>query len=439
MHFGIQNIAFIIVLAVAIYFFARSVGKIRRNIKLGRPADRTDNAEERWTMMAMVALGQTKMVKRRTVAGIFHVLIYVGFILINIEVAEILIDGIFGTHRLFAAPLGMVYDVALHFFEILSILVIISCLVFLWRRNVNVVPRLKGLTGWPKRDGNYILLIELALMFALLVMGAAEANLDNREAGPWLISGMLAPIFSDVSQANLLLIERVAWWVHIVGILLFLNYLPISKHFHIILAFPNVWYARLSPQGKFNNLESVKKEVSLMMDPDADPFAAPAEGEAEAVPERFGAKDVTDLSWVHLMNAYACTECGRCTASCPAHITGKKLSPRKIMMDTRDRLAEVGKNIDANGGEFKDDGKTLLDDYITREELWACTTCNACVEACPVNIDPLGIIMDMRRYLVMEESSASQQINGMMTNVENNGAPWAYPAADRGKWMDEMN
>lgn len=435
-HFGIQNVIFLIVLGVAVYFFSRSFGKIWRNIKLGRDINRSNNKAERWQVMGRVALGQTKMVKRRYVAGFFHVVIYLGFILINIEVAEILIDGIFGTHRIFRAPLGPVYDVAIGFFEILAVLVIIACLVFLWRRNVSVVPRFRELKGWPKKDGNYILIIELVLMIALLVLGAAEANLEGGNGDGWLISSMLAPIFSAVSQENLMVIERVAWWFHIVGILLFLNYLPISKHFHIIMAFPNVWYSNLEPQGKFKNPDNVKKEVELMMDPNADPFAADAGGEDEGEPERFGAKDVQDLNWVQLMNAYSCTECGRCTASCPAHETGKKLSPRKIMMDTRDRLEEVGKNIDANGGEFKDDNKSLLDDFITREEIWACTTCNACVEACPVNIDPLSIIMDIRRYLVMEESAANPQLNTMMTNVENNGAPWAYPAADRANWIN---
>lgn len=437
MHFDIQNIIFILVLAVAIFFFARSFRKIWRNIKLGRDINRSDNPGERWALMGKVALGQSKMVKRRVLAGFFHVLIYVGFILINIEILEIIIDGVFGTHRLFAEPLGFVYDAAISFFEVLAVMVIIACVVFLWRRNISGPSRVKDLRGWPKKDGNYILLIEIALMMALLVLGAAEANIEDATAGPWVISGLLAPVFSGLSQESLIIVERVAWWVHIVGILLFLNYLPISKHFHIIMAFPNVWYSKLTPKGQFNNLDSVKSEVEKMMDPNADPFAAPAEGE-EAAPDRFGAKDVQDLSWVQLMNAYSCTECGRCTASCPANLTGKKLSPRKIMMDTRDRLEEVGKNIDANSGEYKDDGKSLLDDFITREELWACTTCNACVEACPVNIDPLSIIMDMRRYLVMEESSASQQINAMMTNVENNGAPWAYPAADRGNWINEM-
>lgn len=436
MHFGIQNIIFILVLGVAIFIFAKKFGRIWRNIKLGRDINRSDRKGERWGVMARVALGQTKMVKRKTIAGFFHVLIYAGFILINIEILEIIIDGIFGTHRLFAQPLGALYNTAINFFEVLAVLVIISCLVFLWRRNVKVVPRFKELKGWAKTDGNNILIIELVLMIALLVLGAAEANMDNAKAGPWLVSGMLAPLFANVSQENLIIIERVAWWAHIVGIFAFLNYLPYSKHFHIIMAFPNVWYSKLEDKGRFTNLESVKKEVEMMMDPNADPYATPAEGDTP--PERFGAKDVTDLNWVQLLNSYSCTECGRCTAVCPANLTGKKLSPRKIMMDTRDRIEEVGLRLDKGTSTDEGDGKTLLDDYITREELWACTTCNACTEACPVNIDPLSIIVDMRRYLVMEESAANQQINMMMTNIENNGAPWAYPQADRGNWTNEL-
>lgn len=437
MHFGIQNIIFIILLVAAFVLFGRSFKKIWRNIKLGKDINRSDRSGERWALMTRVAFGQSKMVKRRAVAGFFHVLIYAGFVLINIEILEILIDGIFGTHRIFAEPLGPVYDAAINFFEVLAVLVIIACLVFLWRRNVKVVPRFKDLVGWPKKDGNYILIIELTLMCALLILGATEANIDGNTKGPWVISGMLAPLFSGMSQESLHVLERVAWWGHIVGILAFLNYLPFSKHFHIMLAFPNVWYSKLEPKGQFTNMESVKKEVELMMDPNADPFAAPPEADANAAPERFGAKDVMDLNWVQLMNSYSCTECGRCTASCPANITGKKLSPRKIMMDTRDRLEEVGKNIDANNGEFQDDGKSLIDDYVSREEIWACTTCNACAEACPVTIDPMSIIVEMRRYLVMEESAANQSLNAMMTNVENNGAPWAYPAADRGNWINE--
>ncbi len=436
MHFGIQNIFFMAVLGVAIFLFAKGWGKIWRNIQLGQDIDRKDRPGERWSLMAKVALGQSKMVKRKTIAGFFHVIVYAGFLLINIEVLEILIDGIFGTHRVLAEPLGGLYDVAISFFEILGVLVIIACVVFLIRRNVLKVPRFNELKGWAKNDGNNILIIEIVLMTALLVINASEANMQDAKYGPWVISSMMAPWFEGFSQSTLVIIERTAWWLHILGILAFLNYLRYSKHLHIILAFPNVWFSKLGPRGKLNNMPSVKKEVEMMMDPNADPYAAPSEGES-AAPSRFGVKDVTDLNWVNLLNAYTCTECGRCTDSCPANITGKKLSPRKIMMDTRDRLEEVGKNIDANGGEFKDDGRSLLDDFITREELWACTTCNACTEACPVEIDPLSIIVEMRRYLVMEESSASQQINGMMTNVENNGAPWAYPQADRGNWMNE--
>lgn len=434
MHFGIQNIIFLLIFSGAVFLFSRKFASIWRNIKLGKDKNRSDNPKERWALMARVALGQSKMVKRKKLAGFFHVVVYAGFILINIEVLEIVVDGLLGSHRIFAAPLGAIYDTAINFFEVLAVLVIIACLIFLWRRNVVTVDRFKELNGWAKKDGNNILIIEIVLMTALLLLGAAEANMENGN-GPWVVSGLIAPIFENVSQANLHLIERIAWWAHIVGIFAFLNYLPYSKHFHVILAFPNVWYSNLEEKGKFTNLESVKKEVEMMMDPAADPYAAPP---ADAPPpERFGAKDVTDLNWVQLMNAYACTECGRCTSACPANITGKKLSPRKIMMDTRDRLEEVGKNIDSNKGEFKEDDHFLLDNFITREELWACTSCNACVEACPINIDPLSIIVDMRRYLVMEESSADQAINGMMTNIENNGAPWAYPQADRGNWKDE--
>lgn len=435
LNFGIQNVLFVLALGTAIYFFSKSFGKVWRNINLGRKINRSDRPKERWNLMAKVALGQGKMVKRRAVAGFFHVLIYAGFLLINIEVLEIFIDGLLGTHRIFMQPLGPVYDAAIHFFETLAVLVLIACVVFLWRRNVVVVDRFKELKGWAKKDGNNILVIEIVLMLALLFLGAAEANIEGNGVDGWIVSSQLAPLLAGLDQATLHLVERGAWWFHLVGILLFLNYLPYSKHFHIIMAFPNVWHAKLEPSGQFNNLESVKKEVELMMDPNADPFAAPAEGEASE-PERFGAKDVQDLHRIQLMNAYSCTECGRCTDSCPANQTGKKLSPRKIMMDTRDRLEEVSANIDKNGS-FQDDGKSLLDDYISREELWACTTCNACTEACPVNIDPMSIIVDMRRYLVMEESAANQQLNAMMTNIENNAAPWAYAQADRANWINE--
>ena len=435
-HFGLANIIFILSLAVAGYFFGKNFSKIWRNINLGKDINRSDRPKERWSLMAKVALGQSKMVKRKKVAGFFHVLIYLGFILINIEVLEIIIDGIFGTHRIFMPILGSLYNIAISFFEFLAVLVLLACVVFLYRRNVNTVDRFKELKGWSKKDGNNILFIEIVLMLALLFLGAAEANIEGNGVEGWLVSSQLAPLLAGLDQSSLHIFERVAWWFHIVGILLFLNYLPFSKHFHVIMAFPNVWHSKLEPAGQFTNMESVKKEVEMMMDPSADPFAAPDPNAPVEEPSRFGAKDVMDLNRIQLMNAYSCTECGRCTDSCPANQTGKKLSPRKIMMDTRDRLEEVSANIDKNG-EFQEDGRSLLDDFITREELWACTTCNACTEACPVAIDPMSIIVEMRRYLVMEESAANPSLNTMMTNIENNAAPWAYAQADRANWINE--
>ncbi len=436
MHFGISNLVFIACLAVAGWYFWRNVSKIKRNINLGRDIDRTDNPGERWKTMLKVAFGQSKM-QARPIPGALHFIVYAGFLLINIEVAEILIDGIFGTHRILAGPLGGLYTAAINFFEVLAVLVVIACVAFLIRRNVMNIERFHKpeMKGWPFKDANLILIIEIVLMMALLKMNAVEANFDNPVAGPFAVSQYLAPVFAGYSQAALHIFERVFWWFHILGILFFLNYLPYSKHFHIILAFPNTWYSKLEPKGQFENLESVTNEVKMMMDPSADPYAAPP-ADAPA-PERFGAKDVQDLNWVNIMNAYSCTECGRCTSECPANMTGKKLSPRKIMMDTRDRAEEIGAIIDANNGSFVDDGKSLLDNYITREELWACTSCNACTQACPVNIDPLSIIVQMRNYLVMEESAAPQELNLMMTNVENNGAPWQFAQADRLNWKDE--
>lgn len=427
--------AFIAALAFAVITFSRSVQRIRRNIQLGRPIDRSDRQNERWALMARIAMGQSKMVVR-PVAGFFHILIYVGFILINIEVLEIVLDGLTGSHRLFAAPLGNFYNLVIGFFEVLALGVITACVVFLWRRNVLKLDRFHKaeMKGWPTKDANLILYIELVLMFALLLMNAVEANFEEGGAGPFLVSQWLSPLFASMSQSALHLLERTFWWLHILGILAFLNYLPYSKHFHIILSFPNVWYAKLEPKGEMGNMAAVKAEVEKMMDPTADPYAAPAEDAPE--PARFGAKDVMDLHRVQLMNAYACTECGRCTSSCPANQTGKKLSPRKIMMNVRDRLEEVGSVIDRKG-QWEDDGRSLLDDFISREELWACTSCNACVEACPVAIDPLSIILDMRRYLVMEESAAPQELNLMMTNVENNGAPWQFAQADRLNWAQD--
>ena len=437
----LDNIFFALLLAIGIGFFAINVKKLIRNIKLGHDVDRSDNASDRWKNMTMVALGQSKMVKR-PVAGFLHIIVYVGFVIINIEVIEIIIDGLFGTHRVLSF-MGGFYDVLIGSFEILAFLVLITVIIFWIRRNVTKLGRFASsdLDGKPRNDANYILYFEVVLMSLFLLMNAADFHLQNlgighyNQAGSFPISQFIAPMFNGMSEGLVVIIERAAWWLHIAGILVFLNYLYFSKHLHILLAFPNTYFADLNAKGKLNNLESVTNEVKLMMDPSADPFAAPAN--PDAVPAKFGASDVQDLNWVQLLNAYSCTECGRCTSSCPANQTGKKLSPRKIMMDTRDRLEEVGRNIDLNKGVFVDDGKSLLNDYITPEELWACTTCNACVEECPINISPLSIIIDMRRYLVMEQSAAPMELNNMMSNIENNGAPWPYNQMDRLNWVNE--
>ena len=434
----LPNILFALALTAGIGFFVMNIRKISRNIKLGKDVNRTDRKADRWKNMAMIALGQSKMVKR-PFSGFLHVIVYVGFIIINIEVLEIVIDGLLGTHRVFKGIIGdSFYAFLIGTFEILAALVFVAVILFWTRRNVANIKRFlsKEMKGWPKNDGNYILYFEMVLMTLFIVMNATDAPFQEAGIGN-PISQFVAPLFDSFSADTLHLIERTAWWIHILGILVFLNYLYYSKHLHILLAFPNTYFANLNPKGQFNNLEAVTNEVKLMMDPDADPYAMPEEGAEETVPEKFGASDVSDLNWVQLLNAYTCTECGRCTSACPANLTGKKLSPRKIMMDTRDRLEEVGRNIDANKGSFVDDGKQLLNDYISPEELWACTSCNACVEECPVNIDPLSIIMDMRRYLVMEQSAAPQELNMMMTNVENNGAPWQYNQQDRLNWAKE--
>lgn len=431
----LPNILFATLLGSAVFWFSKNVGKIRRNILLGRDIDRTDNAPKRRANMFRVAFGQSKM-QARPIAGILHFIIYASFLIINIEVLEIVIDGIFGTHRFFASFLFGAYDVVISFFEILAVATIVTAIIFWWRRNVGKLDRFHKpeMQGWPFKDANVILYIEVALMFALLNMNAVEENFSGSQHS-FLISHIIAPLWSGLSAENLHITERFFWWIHIAGILAFLNYLPFSKHFHIILAFPNTYYANLESKGKFANNAAVTKEVRMMMDPSADPFAAPAP-DAEATPEKFGAKDANDLSWINLLNAYTCTECGRCTSECPANLTGKKLSPRKIMMDTRDRIDEIGKNIEANG-QFVDDNKSLLGDYISKEELWACTSCNACVQACPIDIDPLNIIMQLRNFATMEESSAPAELNAMMTNVENNGAPWPFSQMDRANWINE--
>jgi heterodisulfide reductase subunit C len=434
----LPNLLFALALIAGMGFFLMNIKKVLRNIKLGKDVNRTDKKPERLKNMMMIALGQSKMIKR-PLSGFLHIIVYVGFIIINIEVLEIIIDGLFGTHRVFQEPLGNeLYGFLIGTFEVLATLVFVAVVIFWLRRNVSNIKRFlsKEMKGWPKNDGNNILYFEMVLMSLFLIMNATDTTFQEAGVGN-VISQFIMPLFDGFSPEIMHTIERSAWWFHILGILVFLNYLFYSKHLHILLAFPNTYFANLNLKGQFTNLESVTNEVKLMMDPDADPYATPAEGAEETVPEKFGASDVADLNWVQLLNAYTCTECGRCTSVCPASLTGKELSPRKIMMDTRDRLEEVGRNIDINKGTFVDDGKQLLNDYISPEELWACTSCNACVEECPVNIDPLSIIMDMRRYLVMEESAAPQELNMMMTNIENNGAPWQYNQQDRLNWADE--
>ena len=438
---GISNILFLLLLTGAIGLFFRNAKKIYRNIFLGKELFRGEKKATRWKILFLIALGQKKMFSR-PIPAILHLFVYVGFILINIEVLEMFIDGAFGTHR-FMSILNMngvnFYNFLIGFFEILAFLVTLGCTIFLIRRNIIRVKRLrmKDLDGWPKTDANLILISEILLMSALFVMNAADQTLQQMgsehyfSAGNFPISKLITPLLTGMSESSLILIERICWWFHIIGILGFLNYLVISKHLHILLAFPNVFYSNLKPKGEFTNLQSVTNEVKAMLDPS---FTPPPSNPDQ--PMRFGAKDVFDLSWKQLLDSYSCTECGRCTSSCPANITGKLLSPRKIMMDTRDRLEEVGKNIDHNG-KFVDDGKALLGNHISAEELWACTSCNACVQECPINIDPLSIIIELRRFTVMEQTAAPQSLNSMNTNIENNGAPWQYSPADRLNWANE--
>ena len=428
----LPNILFGLLLTFGIGFFVRNIQKIRRNIRLGIEVYVAGSSKQRWINMTKIALGQSKMVSR-PLSGFLHLIVYLGFIIINIEVLEIVIDGLFGTHRIFAPIMGPFYGILIGIFETLALLVFVAVVVFWLRRNVMRLKRFMSseMKGWPKQDANLIIYFEMVLMGLFITMNATDVEFQALNSGN-IISGFVLPLFEGLPMHA---IERTAWWLHIAGILIFLNYLYYSKHLHILLAFPNTYFGSLKPQGQIENLEAVTKEVKLMMDPDADPYTL-SDDTAE-VADKFGASDIFDLNRVQLLNAYTCTECGRCTSECPANQTGKKLSPRKIMMDTRDRLEAVGKNIDTNNGSFNPDGKQLLGDYISTEEIWACTSCNACVETCPVSINPLSIIMDMRRYLVMEQSSAPLELNTMMSNIENNGAPWPYNQMDRLNWNNE--
>ncbi|MGH2642817.1 MAG: 4Fe-4S dicluster domain-containing protein [Chitinophagaceae bacterium] len=434
----IQQVLFILIFIIAVYLFTRKVRQIRRNIFLGKKKVINDHKRERWRNVLLLAFGQKKMF-RNWIPAILHFFVYAGFIIINIEIIEIILDGLTGQHRMFSPLLGPVYNVLIGCFEILAVLVILGCAIFLIRRNILKVRRFQNreMTHWPKSDANYILIMEIILMLLFLTMNTTDRELQLRhivhytQTGPFWISALLAPLFDHTQNVTLIGLERGAWWLHITGVLFFLNYLPYSKHFHIILAFPNSYYADLEPKGKMDNMPVIENEVRLMFEP-----APSDQTNAAPPPERFAAKDAMDLTWENLMDAYTCTECGRCTAACPANQTGKLLSPRKIMMDTRDRMEEIGRQINKNG-KFESDGKTLLYDYITPEELWACTTCNACVEECPVSIKPLDIILQLRRSLVMDDATAPAEWNAMFSNIENNRAPWKFPPEDREKWREE--
>ena len=436
----IDNILFIIALILSVSLFSFNFKKIYYNINLGRDENRSDKPMYRLKNMLRVAFGQGKMI-RRPIAGILHLIVYIGFIIINIELLEIIIDGIFGSHRIFSPYFPRLYSILIGSFEILALLVLISVIIFWIRRNILKINRfLKDeMKGWPKLDADLILYFEIILMTLFLTMNGADYTIQLNypendiyvRAGSYPVSQFLVPIFQDLSLDNLILLERFTWWFHILGIFTFLNYLYYSKHLHILLAFPNTYYANLESKGKFKNIDRITSEVKLMLD-DTDNYVDNDSSEIET----FGASDVTELSWIQLLNAYSCTECGRCTSECPANLSGKKLSPRKIMMDTRDRLTEISKNIKVNSEKYSGDGKKLLGDYISNEEIWACTSCNACVEACPIDIDPLSIIMSMRQYLVLEKSAAPSDLNNMMNNIENNGAPWPFSQQDRTNWIN---
>ncbi len=442
----ISQIAFIVALGVAGYFLTMSVKRIVGNIKLGKKKEIKDRPGERLKQMILLAFGQKKMFAR-PIPAILHLFVYLGFLLVNLEIIEIVLDGILGTHRLFAPFFGSLYPYLINFFEFFAVTVLIGCSIFLIRRNVLNISRFHKpeLTKWPLLDANLILTFEIVLMIALLKMNAIDQILQSRGAehyhqtGGFFFSGLLIPLINsfDFSTNTLIAFERTAWWFHILGVLAFANYVPYSKHLHIFIAFPNTYFAKLNPAGEIDNMPTVTAEVKSMLGMPADPNAPALDPNA---PLRFGARDANELDWNQLLGAYACTECGRCTAVCPANLTGKKLSPRKVMMDTRDRIEEIGENAKANNGTFVDDGKALFsEEYVSQEELLACTTCNACTDACPININPLDIIVQLRRYMIMEESKAPQSWNAMFSNMETSFAPWKFSPSDRFNWANKLN
>lgn len=463
----IQRILFVAALAATVWYITKRVKLIARAINLGRPENRFDHTNERLKTMLLVAFGQKKMFTNPLV-GVMHFVIYAGFIIINVEILEIILDGILGTHRLFAPYITPVYPILIDVFEVLAFGVFAVCVVFLTRRFVARVDRLQAsrhreLRGWSIPDATIILTAEIVLMIAFLTWNASDSVLRDRGVGHYgelqgvvpdfIVSQYLKPLFTGFSDTALVAYERVSWWLHILGILAFAVYVTYSKHLHIALGFPNVYFSDLQPKGEMQNMPEITKEVQLALglplttgpngSQENDNGQQPAEatsGHSNEPAEigRFGAKDVYDLKWINLMNAYSCTECGRCTAACPANITGKKLSPRKIMMDTRDRMEDIQRGWQVHGNDYKDD-KSLLGDYITAEELNACTTCQACVMACPVNINPLDIILQLRRYRVMEESQAPASWNAMFSNIENNMAPWKFSPSDRFNWAEQVN
>lgn len=435
----IQQIAFLLVVGLTAFILSKRISRIRSNILLGKDVDLSDNKSARLNNMLLVAFGQQKMLKR-LVPAVLHFFIYAGFLVINLEVLEFVLDGVLGTHRLFAPFLGAFYNVLMNLFEFLAVLVLFSCVAFLVRRNVMKVKRFHApeMSKWPTLDANLILVIEIILMMAILTMNASDQVLQSigaegyTQTGSLFFSGFLMPLFENLNESSLIFIERFAWWFHIVGILGFAVYITYSKHLHIALAFPNTYYSSLVPKGEMNNMDAVTNEVNMMLG-----ISTGQASEPPAEVARFGAKDVNDLTWKNILNAYSCTECGRCTSECPANQTGKMLSPRKVMMDVRDRAEEVGESM-AKGGPGLEDGKSLLGDYITKEEINSCTSCNACVEACPVNINPLEIILEMRRYVAMEESGSPASWNSMFQNIETNFAPWKFAPTDRFNWAEDL-